>query len=117
MVFKNLTQMAQMLRGATQISHRVSQWKVKLANHRVRHTSPDGSVSLVITGLGKVESVSLAPHLMQLDHHEHLQKEIAAAMNEGLKEVRQLHVDAFRELTGGMDIPGMSDILDTLKDE
>jgi nucleoid-associated protein EbfC len=113
-MFKNLTGFAQLLRTATSLAPRIQEMKERLGQERAQGSAADGAVAVELTGLGEVLSVKLAPELMQPEGQARLEELIPAAMNEALAKVRKLHIEMLREATGGVDLPGLDDVLGSL---
>lgn len=70
-------------------------------------TAGGGMVKLAITGGLEVQSITIAPEVVDPDDVEMLQDLILAAVNEGIQKAQALMSDRMSALTGGLDIPGL----------
>jgi DNA-binding YbaB/EbfC family protein len=67
-----------------------------------------GAVTVVMTGHQKVQSVSIAPEVVDPEDVEMLQDLIVAAVNEAVERSQGLAADRMGTLTGGLGIPGLT---------
>jgi nucleoid-associated protein EbfC len=110
-MFKNLTGLAQMLRSAGSISQRVQEMKSRLASQTASGSAGGDMVQVEISGVGEVKRVRISPELLARNDVEMMEEMIPIAMNEALTKVRAMHVAAMKEMTGGIDIPGLDEAL------
>ena len=66
-----------------------------------------GAVSVVITGEHRVQSITIAPEVVDPEDVEMLQDLVTAAINEGLEQVDQSAAERMSSVTGGLDVPGV----------
>ena len=66
-----------------------------------------GMVELSITGGLEVQSIKIAPEVIDPDDVDMLQDLILVAINEGIQKAQALMSDRMSALTGGLDIPGL----------
>jgi len=66
-----------------------------------------GMVKLAINGALEVQSIEIAPEVVDPDDVEMLQDLILAAVNEGIQKAQSLMEGRMSSLTGGLGIPGM----------
>lgn len=114
-MFKNLTGLAQMLRSANSIGARVQEMKARLASQTATGAAGGDQVQVEVSGAGEVKRVRIAPSLVANNDVELLEELVSSAMNEALNKVRTMHLDAMKELTGGVDIPGLDEALASLR--
>lgn len=110
-MFKNLNGFAQLLKNASSIGEKAKEMKESLAREIVTGRAGGDLVEVEVSGVGEVKKLRIAPELMEKNDVELLEELIPAAMNEALTEVRKLSVERMRELTGGIDLPGLDDAL------
>lgn len=79
----------------------------EIAATTVTTTAGGGAVSAVITGERRVQSIIIAPEVVDPEDVEMLQDLVTAAVNEGLEQIDQQAEERMSALTGGMDVPGM----------
>ncbi|MFN2109699.1 MAG: YbaB/EbfC family nucleoid-associated protein [Anaerolineae bacterium] len=73
----------------------------------VNVTSGGGMVELAINGALEVQSIKIAPEVIDPDDVEMLQDLILAAVNEGIQKAQAMMSDRMSSLTGGLGIPGL----------
>ena len=67
-----------------------------------------------MNGLGEVQQVTIEETLMVQGNSPHVQGLVAVAIDQAVREARKLHIAAIQELTGGIELPGMSELLKDL---
>ena len=70
-------------------------------------TAGGGMIELTITGGLEVQSITIAPEVVDPDDIEMLQDLVVAAVNEGIQKAQALMADRMAALTGGLGIPGL----------
>ena len=110
-MFKNLTGFAQMLRTASSLGPRIKEMREHLGRQVATGSSGGNAVEVELTGLGEVLRVRLARDLVAQNNVELLEELIPVAMNEAMTKVRKMHIDMAREVTGGIDLPGLDEAL------
>jgi DNA-binding YbaB/EbfC family protein len=73
----------------------------------VNVTSGGGMIELAINGALEVQSIKIAPEVVDPDDVEMLQDLIVAAVNEGIQKAQAMMSDRMSALTGGLGIPGL----------
>ena len=73
----------------------------------VTATAGGGAVTAVVTGERRVQSLSIAPEVVDPEDVEMLQDLVIAAVNEGLEQVDQATTERMAAFTGGLGIPGL----------
>jgi DNA-binding YbaB/EbfC family protein len=97
---RQLQQMAQqMQRQMEKIQH-------ELANETVEG-SAGSYVSVTMNGHREIQTIKLAPEVVDPDDVETLQDLIVAAINDASKKAQELAEKRLGPLTGGMKLPGM----------
>jgi len=71
-------------------------------------SSGGGAVTAVVSGERRVESLTIAPEVVDPEDVEMLQDLIIAAVNEGLEQIDQQAADRMSAITGGLGIPGLT---------
>ena len=62
-------------------------------------------------GLGEILRVKLDPDLVQRGEREMLEDLIPAAVNQAAARARELHMELMRDSMGGLDLPGLGDLM------
>lgn len=112
-MFKNLTNIANLMRTASQMGDKLATLKGQLETRRVYGSATEGghSVNVELNGLGVMQSMDVSPSLLSVEQKATLQQLTIQAMNQAVAAAKQMHVDAIRQLTNGLDIPGIDNIL------
>ena len=97
-----------MLRQAQQLQKRMAQLQEELESATVEATAGGGVVSVVITGKLTLESIEIDPEVVSPEDVDILQDLITAAVNEGLSKAQEMVSSRMGELTGGLNIPGLT---------
>ncbi|MCA9258656.1 MAG: YbaB/EbfC family nucleoid-associated protein [Planctomycetales bacterium] len=110
----NLANLPGLLKQAQEMGGRVQQLNEELKTKRVVGAAGGGMVEVEANGLGDVLAVRLAPELVEKQDRELLEDLIPTAVNDAAKKAKQLHAEMLQELTGGLNLPGLSDALGQL---
>jgi len=79
-----------------------------LANKTITGSSGGGMVVVTLNGQGDVVSIDIEPAVLDPAEIEMLQDLIVAATNDGIRKARELGKQEMAQLTGGLNIPGLS---------
>jgi DNA-binding YbaB/EbfC family protein len=79
-----------------------------LANSTVEGTAGGGAIRVVMKGDQHVESISLAPEVVDPEDVEMLQDLLVVAVNDALGKVQGMQQQLMGSLTGGISIPGLT---------
>ncbi|MFO0870040.1 MAG: YbaB/EbfC family nucleoid-associated protein [Pirellulales bacterium] len=110
-MFKGLGQLAGLMRNASQLGERMKSVAEQLKGRRVQGTAGGGLVEVEANGLGEVLRIKVDPLLAKPEELEMLQDLLPTAVNQALLRARELHMEAMRDSMGGLDLPGMGDML------
>ena len=103
-----LGDMAGLMKQAMEIRSNMDSIKDQLANETVEAASGGGMVKVVINGKMELLSLDIDPEIIETGDREMLETLIAAAVNEGIRKAQDLLKNKMSELTGGIDIPGLT---------
>ena len=78
-----------------------------LATMTFAATAGGGAVEAVVTGEKRVQSLTIAPEVVDPEDVEMLQDLVTAAVNEGLEQVDRVATEQMAAFTGGLGIPGL----------
>jgi DNA-binding YbaB/EbfC family protein len=79
----------------------------EVAASAVTTTAGGGAVTAVVTGERRVQSITIAPEVVDPEDVEMLQDLVIAAINEGLEQIDKNAAERMTALAGGLDIPGL----------
>ena len=115
-MFEKLTTLRSLLKQASQIGGQMQELTEKLKQRRVTGASGGGMVEIEVNGLMEVLHCSIDQTLVDQGDRELLEDLVAAAVNQAINKGKQLHADAMKEVTGGLEIPGVQEALAKLID-
>ena len=110
-MFKSLGNIASLLKQAQQMKSRMSELQEKLAQIRVEGVSGGGMIQVEVNGQQKVTAVRVDKSLLKSDELEMLEDLLVAACNQALDKAKEEAAKQMSELTGGMDMPQLDEIL------
>ena len=111
-MFKQLGNIASMLKQAQQMSGRMQEVNDALRSQRVEGNSGGGMITVDANGLGEVLKVSIDPELVARGDRELIEDLLPAAFNDAQAKAKQLHAESMKSLTSDMNLPGLDDALD-----
>jgi hypothetical protein len=102
---KNLQQMQQMLKQVQQFQEQLQK---QLDEQMVDATAGGGMVSVKMNGQKHLHEVRIDPEVFALQDLEMLQDLILVAVNEAARKVDEQLSSQMGNLTGGLNIPGLT---------
>ncbi len=99
------------MKQAQQIGGRMQDMSEELKGKRATGAAGGGMVEIEVNGLGEVLNCRIDPQLYEQKDHELMEDLIAAAVNQALVKSKQLHAEAMKSLTGGMELPGLGEAM------
>ncbi len=94
------------MRQARQFQEKLEKVQQELEKETVEASSGGGAVTVVMTGQQQVQSVKISPEAV--DDTEMLEDLVLTAMNEAIKNSKELAASRLGALTGGLKIPGLT---------
>ena len=73
----------------------------------VETSAGGGAVKAVVNGSQEVVSITIDPSAVDPDDVEMLQDLITAAVNDGLRQVKDIAAEKMARVTGGLRLPGL----------
>jgi len=95
------------LKQAMDVKGKIEELKEKLADEQIEAAAGGGMVKVVMTGKFELISLKIDPEVVNRDDVEMLETLVRAAVNDAVRKVQELVKGKMRDLTGGMDIPGI----------
>jgi DNA-binding YbaB/EbfC family protein len=96
-----------MMRQVQKLQEEMVKTQEALGEETVTATAGGGAVKVVMTGHQRVQSISIAPEVVDPDDVEMLEDLVTAAVNEALERSQALAAEQLGALTGGLRIPGL----------
>jgi DNA-binding YbaB/EbfC family protein len=81
-----------------------------LAETTVEGSAGGGMVKVVVSGTGDVQSVHIAPDVVDPDDVEMLEDLVLAAVTDGLRRAHEKQQDSLGGVTGGIDLGSLGDL-------
>lgn len=106
--FGGLGDMASLMKHAVDIRNNIEEIKESLAGETIEASSGGGMVTVVFNGKMELLSLKIDPEIDTSGDPEMLETLITAAVNEGIKKSQELIKNKMQDLTGGIDIPGIT---------
>ena len=110
-MFKGLSNLGALIKQAQQIGGQMQNLTEELKGRRAQGNAGGGMVEIEVNGLLEVLQCRIDEKLVAGGDRELIEDLVAAAMNQAVNNGKQLHTDAMKELTGGLDLPGVQEAL------
>lgn len=110
-MFKGLTNLASMMRQASQMGGKMQAITEKLKTQRVTGLAGGGMVEIEANGLGEVLRLKIDPLLVERGQREMIEDLVPAAVNDAVLKARQLHMEAMKSMTDGVDMSGLEEMM------
>lgn len=107
----NLANLGSMLKQAQQMGTKLQGISEQLKTQRTSGTAGGGMVSVEVNGVGEVLKCRIDPSLVTAGDRELIEDLLPAAINQALAKAKDLHAEAVRSLTSGMDVPGLDEMM------
>ncbi len=108
MLPKGLGDMAGLMKKAMAMKANAEKMKAELASETVDASVGGGMVTITMNGGMQMLAVKIDPEVIDKDEPEQLETLIQAAANECVGKIQELVQAKMKEVTGGMDIPGLT---------
>jgi DNA-binding YbaB/EbfC family protein len=79
----------------------------ELAQKEVRVSSGGGMIEIVVNGQQEIKEIKIEPDVIDANEKEMLEDLILAAINESIRQSKELAAQEMSKLTGGMNVPGL----------
>ena len=97
----------QQMKQAYEMVSKMKKIQKELEKTPVNAESGKGEVKIVANGVQKIESIKIDPEFVRLDKIEDLEKTLLKTINKALEDSQKLQADKMKEVTGGVNIPGL----------
>lgn len=104
----DIGKMGAMLKQAMEVKNNIEELKAKLAEERIEASAGGGMVSVTMNGKLDVLEVKIDPEIVDPNDVEMIETLVRAAFNEAAEKARELVKQKMTEITGGLDIPGVT---------
>jgi len=110
----NLANLGNIMKQAQEMGGKMQQLSEELKAKRVVGSAGAGLVEVEANGLGEALAVRIDPSLFQKQDRELLEDLLPAAINAAQQKAKQLHAEQMQAITGGLNLPGLSEALGQL---
>jgi DNA-binding YbaB/EbfC family protein len=110
-MFKGLANLGTLIKQAQQLGGQIHQLSEELKTRRAQGTAGGGMVEVEVNGLLEVLRCRIDQQLIAQGDRELIEDLVAAAVNQAIAKGKQLHTEAMKELTGGLNLPGVQEAL------
>lgn len=107
----NQKQLNQMMKQVQRMQAEMAAAQEALAEAVVEGSAGGGMVKVVVTGAGEVQSVRIAPEVVDPDDVEMLEDLVLAAVSDGFRRAHELAAEKMGGVTGGVDLGGLGNLL------
>lgn len=107
----NLANLGQIMKQAQEIGGKMQGIQAELKEARVTGAAGGGLVEVDANGLGEALAVRIDPSLMEKQDKELIEDLLPAAFNNAAAKAKEKHMEAMREATGGLDLPGLDGLM------
>ncbi len=104
----DLGKMSGMMKQAMALKNNIDSFKEQLGEERVEGSAGGGMVQVVVSGKMELLDIKIDPEVIDKDDPEMLETLVRAAVNEAMEKTRELVKEKMSEMTGGLDIPGLT---------
>ncbi len=103
--------LGQLLNQAKTVQEKMAKVQQELREKTVEASAGGGMVTVKVNGEGQILSIKIEPEVVDSKDMEMLEDLVLAAVNEGLRKAQQLMTEEMGRITGGLNIPGLSQML------
>ena len=93
---------------AQQMKDKVEQMRTDVESKEVEASAGGGMIKVKVSGKGLINSIVIEKEAVDPEDIEMLQDLVKAAVNEAVRQSKDLYKDELNKLTGGIPIPGFS---------
>ncbi len=107
----NLANIGSLIKQAQQMGSKLQQVTEELKTRRTEGSSGGGMITVEVNGIGEVLRCRIDPSLIAAGDRELIEDLLPGAVNQALAKAKQLHTEAMKSMTDGLDMPGLNAML------
>jgi len=96
-----------LMKQAQQMQKKMEEIKKELAQKEIKVSSGGGMIEITVNGQQEINEIKIEPDVIDIKEKEMLEDLILAAVNEALRQSKELAAQEMGKLTGGANIPGL----------
>ncbi len=100
--------MSSIMQQAQQMQQKMREIQKELEKKTITGSAGGGMVNVTVNGQGDLLAVQIEKPLLSPDEVQMLQDLIVSATNEALRKAKELSKQELAQLTGGMNLPGLT---------
>jgi DNA-binding YbaB/EbfC family protein len=108
-MLQGLGNLAGMLKQAKELQGKMKEMQEEMATRRFEAQSGGGMVQVAVNGKGELVTVKIDPQAVS--DVEMLEDLVKAAVNAGQTRAREALQEEMAKMTGGMNLPGLSNLM------
>jgi hypothetical protein len=113
-MFKGLGGLGALIKQAQQMGGKMQQLNEELKQRRVKGIAGGEMVEVEVNGLLEVLHCRVSEQLIREGDRELIEDLVVAATNQAIGKAKQQHAESMKQLTGGLELPGMEEALSKL---
>jgi DNA-binding YbaB/EbfC family protein len=100
----------QVMQQAQHFQKRMADVQNEMADRQITSAVGGGMVTVTVNGKNELLAIKIEPEVINADDPNMLQDLIVAGVNDAMRRAREAMQAEMRQVTGGLDIPGLSGI-------
>ncbi|HDK26198.1 MAG TPA: YbaB/EbfC family nucleoid-associated protein [Candidatus Atribacteria bacterium] len=96
-----------LMKQAQMMQKKIEETKAELAQKEIKVSSGGGMIEIVINGQQEIKEIKIEPDVIDASEKEMLEDLILAAVNEAIRQSKELVTQEMSKLTGGISMPGL----------
>jgi DNA-binding YbaB/EbfC family protein len=113
-MFQGLGNLGSLWKQASEFSGQLQKLGDELKSRRATGSAGGGMVEIEISGAMEIVRCKIDPQFFAQGDREMLEDLVVSATNQAVSKAKQLHADALKNMTGGLQLPGMKEALEKL---
>lgn len=99
--------MNNLMKQAQKMQKQMADMQAELSEKTLEISSGGGAVKVVINGEKQIQTLTIAPDVIDPDDVEMLQDLVITAVNEAIRQMDEMVNGQMSKITGGVGLPGM----------
>ena len=96
-----------LMKQAQIMQKKMEEAKEELAQKEIKVSSGGGIIEIIINGQQEIKEIKIEPDVIDAKEKEMLEDLILAAVNESIRQSKELAAQEIAKLTGGINLPGL----------
>jgi nucleoid-associated protein EbfC len=96
-----------LMKQAQIMQKKMEEAKEELAQKEIKVSSGGGIIEIIINGQQEIKEIKIEPDVIDAKEKEMLEDLILVAVNESIRQSKELAAQEIAKLTGGINVPGL----------